>query len=320
MTRYSTYSIIARLAFTLALAALLCSCFTGVEGTKKITGKDVKKAYKGGKGKYGKGDLALYTVNADTFPNWEAGKTFYVTDDNLRHILSPNSPAAISDTSLKGGVISYQGYIRQMSVDGNLDVSILFVNSQGQDLTIPTGRTMDELTEEGFFYSIPFLIDLDEVAQLKAMLTGMRLYVRTPLWYDQAGDMVKGRKFVRVEILDVTPGSDLFPYMVKFTDGQREAYLYMSSTYSSVRNRSLVDLFSINDIHDLYPQISDENWQRIINEELALDMTKEECRLSVGEPKNIDRRTTISGLRESWAYENGMYLIFEDGLLRRFRR
>lgn len=50
------------------------------------------------------------------------------------------------------------------------------------------------------------------------------------------------------------------------------------------------------------------------------DMTRDECRLSLGAPDNIDRRAGYSVLREVWSYENGRYLIFEDGLLRSYRQ
>lgn len=305
---------------TVLLAAVMSSCFTGVEGTKAISQKDVKKAYKGGKGKYGKGDLALYTVEADTFPKWEIGKMFYVSDDNIRYILGADTQLANGEIALEGTLLTYRGYIRQMSVDGNADVSLLFADDAGRDYILPTGKTMEELEQPGYFYDIPFMIDIDEVMQLKSLLVGMKLYVRTPMWYNAAGEMIKGRKFVKVDILDVVPGNKVFPYMVKFSDGGREAYLYMSSSHSAVQNRSLVDLFSIKDIRDLYPTVSDENWARIIDGDVALDMTKDECRLSLGAPKSVDRRTTINGLVESWAYETGVYLVFENGLLRRYRK
>lgn len=300
----------------LVFALLANSCFTGVEGTKAITQKDVNKAKKQKRAKYGRGNLALYTVDVDTFPQWETGKRFYVANGNVSHLFA----APVPPTSIARQLLTYQGYLIEKSLDGKDDVTLRFSDSNGIVYSLPTGKTMGEITENSTPYTVPFLIDLDEIMQLKSMLTGMKLWVRTSSWYNEWGEMIRGRKFVSVTIEDVVPGNDVFPYMVRFTDGDKTAFLYMSSPLSPVTNRSLADLFSVKNIHDQYPQISDENWAHIINEEVAVDMTKEEAKLALGQPKNIDSRATMSGLMESWTYENGMYLIFEDGLLRRFRR
>jgi hypothetical protein len=60
-------------------------------------------------------------------------------------------------------------------------------------------------------------------------------------------------------------------------------------------------------------------WDNIIHGRVALDMTRSECRLSLGAPKTVDTRPGYSGVRELWVYENGAYLVFEDGLLRDYR-
>lgn len=49
-------------------------------------------------------------------------------------------------------------------------------------------------------------------------------------------------------------------------------------------------------------------------------MTRDEARLALGAPANIDRRPGYSFMREIWTYENGIFLIFEDGLLKSFRQ
>ena len=57
------------------------------------------------------------------------------------------------------------------------------------------------------------------------------------------------------------------------------------------------------------------------NGQIATYMTKEECRLSIGPPDNLERIPTYNGVREYWYYSNGTYLIFdEEGLLTTFRR
>ena len=49
-------------------------------------------------------------------------------------------------------------------------------------------------------------------------------------------------------------------------------------------------------------------------------MTKEECSLSLGAPRTIDRMPTRAGLYERWVYVNGVMLVFENGLLTQYRQ
>ncbi|QCD41540.1 hypothetical protein E7747_04035 [Duncaniella dubosii] len=60
-------------------------------------------------------------------------------------------------------------------------------------------------------------------------------------------------------------------------------------------------------------------WDKIINGRVALDMTREECRLALGAPREVDRGADNSYIREVWLYENGIYLVFEDGILKLYR-
>ena len=146
---------------------------------------------------------------------------------------------------------------------------------------------------------------------------------RTAVWYDENGDTRHGLKFIPVTITEVTPGNMVYPVRLKFTvDGDKddEAYLYMSVGETSRSSRTFANLFSIKDPHLRYPAITDETWSNIIHGRVAKFMTREECRLALGSPASIDRRPGISTMRELWFYENGVYLMFDDGLLQSFRR
>ena len=48
-------------------------------------------------------------------------------------------------------------------------------------------------------------------------------------------------------------------------------------------------------------------------------MTKAECKLSLGNPNEVKKIPTYSGLREQWIYNSGAYLYFVDGLLSEYR-
>lgn len=306
------------LYFICCIAMLLSleGCFTGVESTKAITQKDVERAYSGNAGK----TTQTIEIKLDTFPDWNMGKRFFVTDNNIRYIFSP-SPQFNADTiTLEGKEISYDGYTIGISIDGRPVVNLHFKYGT-TGLQYNTNRTMDDITRRhSSRLEVPFLVDLDEVERLKDVLRGKSLYIKTSIWYDSNGEMTWGRKYVKVNITDVLPGDKVFPFRIEFNDAGRTAYVFMSYRDNYLQ-RSFDNLFSDADLRQLYPAISDENWQRIINGQIATYMTKEECRLSIGPPDNLERIPTYNGVREYWYYSNGTYLIFdEEGLLTTFRR
>ena len=295
-------------------ASSLQGCFTGVEGTKAITQKDVEKAYSGDD----KADVPTIEIRLDTFPHWETGKRFYVTDNNIKYIFTPSQQLSVDTLQLQGKEIAYDGYTISMSIDGRPVVNTYFKYGT-TSLQYNTNRTMDDITGYADRFEVPFLVDMDEVTRLRDVLKGRSLFIKTSIWYDAAGKMTWGRKYVNVTITDVLPGDKVFPYKVEFQDSGRTAYVFMSYR-DNYLHRSFNDLFSTTDIRERYPLITDENWQRIINGQVALNMTREECRLSIGAPNNLEKVPTYNGVREYWYYANGAYLIFdEEGLLTTFR-
>ncbi|MDE6556471.1 MAG: hypothetical protein K2K55_05850, partial [Duncaniella sp.] len=146
-------------------------------------------------------------------------------------------------------------------------------------------------------------------------------YILSSLWRDDEDQPVEGRKFVAVKIDSVSYGSTFYPLKVAFTDDRgvsARVFLYPGAQTSTPR--TFAGLFSFTDPRTRYPDISPENWALIIESRITAGMTPDECRLALGAPKEIDRVPTPALLREVWVYENGIYLLFEDGLLKAFRR
>ena len=94
----------------------------------------------------------------------------------------------------------------------------------------------------------------------------------------------------------------------------------MSESASTMLGRDFDALFAEKDPRLDYPAVSDENWALITRAQVALGMTKEECRLALGNPVRISENPDQGGLREYWYYDGGAYLFFIDGLLNRFRK
>lgn len=295
----------------------LSGCFTGVETTKKITTKEVEKLTPV---KTSPEEKMFDTLKVEAFSQWKKGKEFFVTDNQVKNIFAVSSGYNLDTVDIQEKILTYQGYTEGSILDNRKTVNMIFRDGKN-DFIYRTDKTVDEIEMLKNGISIPFLIDLDVVAEVGTMLNGKNLYIKTPLWYDANDRMITGRKFIPVQILKVLPGNKIFPLKLEFkTADDQTAYLFMATPQAPILNRSFDSLFSLNNIRDLYPLISDSHWEMIINGKIDTGMTKEECRLAIGAPKSVDSRPTYSSLVEFWSYENGVYLIFEDGILKQFRK
>ena len=184
---------------------LLTSCFTGVEGTKKITQKDVDKVVKELTDEEVKANSLAVPV--DSFANWQAGKRFYVSDDNAKLIFA-NSDSYNADTlHLKGRELTYSGYYLGSVLDNRATVNVKFTDGVNTYVYV-TDKTVQEIRPD---YTIPFLIDMDVVEYINRQLCGKDCYVKTSIWYGEDERMIAGRKYVKVHIDDVKPGNKVFP-------------------------------------------------------------------------------------------------------------
>lgn len=293
----------------------MSACFTGIESTPKITSNDVKKE----RVNVTKEETYLASVVPQPLADWKPGKKFYVSDDKINLALEPNglpSPKA-------GEYLTFREYRTPISLTGTNDTEIVFTDARGNEVTYRITATPEE-TLERTKIDIPFTIEVSMVDGIREKINGHELYTRTSTWYDDNGNACIGLKFVPVRITAVEPGNLVYPVKVRFdnlsSDGLKSGWQYMSINDNGGVSRNFSSLFSFKDPHLRYPHISDENWNLIIHGRIAQYMTREECRLSLGSPKTVDRRAAISTLQELWTYDNGIYLIFDDGILQSFRR
>lgn len=295
------------------IATLLTGCFTGVEGTKKITDEDVSKV----SGTNNSATLSpVDTLHTQRFADWIPGKRFIVADEQIKLVFR-QSDKGIDLTA--GDTISYSRYDTQNLLGLQDCLVITLQGKKGQPLNYQTNKTLAEINAQSIF-SIPFLIDCDMLDKANSYLAGSDYYIKTANWFDANGNLVSGTKFMKVNIRKVEPGNKVYPMKIVFSYDSKDWYVYISSLDNNVYGRIFSNIFSINDLRESYPGISDENWMMITQGKVVLGMTKEECRLSLGTPDNIDRIPTYDGLKEIWKYSDGVYLIFEDGLLTKYRK
>ena len=300
----------------LSASALLQSCFTGVESTPKITDSDVRRER-----------LTvtpemefLSDVRPEPFAGWLPGKPFFVTDNKIGIIFSGS--VSDDDRPAAGDTILWIRSSGAVSVTGDSVADLVFARKgYDNELVYRVNASPSALSRRGSV-EIPFTIDLSAVEAASGRLDGRKLFILTPLWYDKDEKAVGGRRFVKVTVNSVAAGNHVYPLKVMFTadDGQeRCVFLSLAGSENSAM-RNFATVFSFTDPHRRYPSVTDANWRLIQQSKVALGMTRDECRLALGPPAELDRRPATAGVVEVWNYDDGQYLIFQDGLLTRFRR
>ena len=298
------------------LMLVMQGCFTGVESTKAITEKDVRRAEQ----ELDKGrSSSSLPVFADSLPSWREGKGFWVVDNQARLIFRPSVDYDIDSLDIEGKQLTYDGYGIHRRVDNSEEVEI-YLKLGTYRLVYDTGRTLQDVKSSSF--SIPFLVDDDMLQFLAKQLKSKTVYVKTPIWYDiENSGLMNGRRFVPVEILAVKPGNRVYPVKMEFraADNGDRAFVWMKLPGTYGAGRDFDSMFSMTDVRKQYPNISDPNWSNIVHCKVAEGMTKQECSLAMGNPVNVRQLPDQTGLREYWYYDGGRYLFFVDGVLKDFR-
>jgi hypothetical protein len=296
----------------------MASCGTGIEVTEHVTDKDVRKVIGQVDSRQSVVTLEAFT---DSLPSWKIGKRFWVADNQVKLLFTPDQGFDLDTVSLAGRVLKYNGYSTGDIYDNRQTVNILFNDAiNGRTYLYRTGKTIDELHPA---FSIPMLIDMDMVQHIERQIKGKDFYIRTPIWYDRDNEqMMTGRHFIQVCIDSVLPGNSVMPLRVLFTtiDKGEKAMVWMSDNVSVMHGRDFDAMFVASNPRLSYPTITDANWELITRGRVVVGMTKEECRLSLGTPRHINERPDQAGMREYWYYDGGSYLFFVDGLLSEFRR
>lgn len=297
------------MAAVITVTAAMTGCFTGVERTARI--KDP------GRGK-DSGRRTEFLESAAPIPpvQWHRGKEFIVTEG--RHSLA-FSPASESSTLVPGDTLRLAAIGSHVTLPGDSVTDIRFITPRGTEITHRVEQAPSAVLGKSTL-PIPFTIEADVVRRARELMVGKHVWTLTSLGYTPEGETTTGRKYRAVTITDVLPGNADFPLRVLYMDDSGlETMVYMVVESRSASSRSFENIFSQSDPRKKHPEIPDHNWDLITQGKIELDMTREECRLSLGLPASVERDAAYNGIIERWTYENGVYLLFTDGRLTRMR-
>lgn len=212
----------------------------------------------------------------------------------------------------------------------------LIFDCEGKKYMLCTYKSEEDFKngEDGF---IDGLVYVDEIDKAKEQLLGKKLYIMDKSWYDENRtkpgykEAEKSKKYYPVTIINIgvanltttTPIRIIFKTElgnefyrdVKFS---RTNNLYSGTveTYQmdAAQRNNFENVFSFDDPYLKYPNISKEIWENIQEGIVSIGMTEEECILSWGKPKEINRSSYGS---DQWVYSE-QYLYFENGKLTAF--
>lgn len=297
----------------------LTSCFTGVEGTNKInlSRQDKKKLAPSPE------DTFLADVKGLPLARWEPGKEFIAAADRTALIfVQENLDVNPESLGIGGKTLLYKGWETATAPDGTLKVIIDF-DLDGKILKFDTSRPVEQASAEVVSSDIPMMIDVAMIQKADSLMKGKSLWTRSSLWYNKEGHRTDGAKYVPVTIDSVIPGSLVFPAEVIFHDATGNvASMFMNLDNTASDSRSFPNIFSLSDPRTRYPSVTDEVWTLIQHGRVRPGMTKEECRLSLGNPSDVASGHDWSQTLDIWRYDNGNYVFlrFEDGVLIDLRR
>ncbi len=303
-----------RIFISIIAAVMLCSCFTGIESTPRITAKDVRNEVT----EVSPEQTFMSAVIPEAPSNWSIGKQWLVTDDKIALIFTPGAERI---DSLAGEIIEFAGTRSISTVTGEDAVELSFTRPCGQKLSYITSITPTEMAKRESL-SIPFTIELSPVAIADSIMRGRSYFITTSRWHDATGNVEQGLRHVAVTIDSVVPGKEHQPLKVAFhlNSDPKPHYVMMTYGNGATATRNFDKFFSFTDPRLQYKHIEDATWQLIINSQVATGMTRDECRLALGIPNAIARGASQAAHIERWSYDDGIYLIFEDGILTRFRK
>ncbi|MGN0236599.1 MAG: hypothetical protein ACI4AK_00680 [Lepagella sp.] len=302
------------------LSMLLIGCNTGIESTKQIKmSRDERREVLPGAE-----DLLSDSIFSLPLAEWIPGKEFIVVDNKVSYVLESEAfrRYGSSRDSLAGHILRFDGIETRPTPGEERSAVIRF--KDGEDiLRYNTSRSLDNARLSITGLDLPMMIDLEMVALADSILRGRTLWIKTPLWYDPSGEKITGRKFIPVKIKRVRYGDMVFPLIVDFSDDQGlNASIYLNVNNTSglgAESRTLPTLFSLSDPKKSYPSIIPEVWELIQRGEVRVGMTKEECKLALGNPADVVSGFNWNKTVDMWTYKDGTFLQFEDGLLVQFR-
>lgn len=169
-----------------------------------------------------------------------------------------------------------------------------------------------------FEHSFPFIV-VGFFENLKKKALGNKfVFGKTNLRFgNDEADVQKG-KIIEFELgeewecFDVTIEEKYYRLSLLLKDNDEQV---LAINYEmAIGSKKFHDVFTKEEANAYKTKFGLEIWHTILQGKVWIGMTQEMCRLSWGEPKNINQTTTSNKKTEQWVYSDN-YLYFDNGIL-----
>lgn len=278
----------------------------------------------------------VYLKDVDTARELLIGKTVYIQSETAR-VDDANNYSGYRDVAIP---LNTEATITAVGVGSQAyPVKIIFKDTQGRSyyLEVALSRTnsgMDISDFQGekrmryFSNAISFTNkSLGTIENLKNNYVGLAVYPKEILAAKRVVSLEGNTRESRVNLprytvlkikdIKLTPPNSLGILMLEDKNGTIfEVEADLKYDVITKNDNFIEDLLGLEDIQKKYPGITEKRWQIISRGELEVGMSTDECRLSIGDP--IEIQIKKDDRFETWYY-NGKTLDFESGTLRRFK-
>lgn len=266
----------------------------------------------------------LSGIRLQTPSLWLQGKEFVYLNETVNMLLAPEVRTSVPDTAnYRGSIWTFDAIVSEEDWMGQQTMALRFRSPSSAAYRFSTERLMSQMSDTTYVPTISGLYPKEIIDKVGEVLNTRTLYILINDDRISDGDSVKFQKFVPVVIDSVSYGNELAPLKIfySYEDG-RSAFLLTSlpGARENATSTVITRFFSVKDPFLNYPEITKETWKKIQNNEVTLDMTREECRLSWGKPLRFDTFNSRGGAIERWLFSGSRVLEFCDGRLTRVGR
>lgn len=296
-----------------AMLLTLPACFTGIESTPGITKAELKRQRAE---KPSAEQQLMASVRHEPYSAWTPGKRFVVTDRKAEIAFTPESVGL-----QPGAELTFSRMNPVLTIMADSVADLVFTTASGTEVTYRTELPPSAIRQSQRVI-VPFTVEQSMIHTADSLLRGRKLYILTPHRLSADGSLpVDAAKYVPVTVTGVKAGDSASPLRIIFTDDNSgaENSILVNADSNVGTTREFHRMFALTDPRRNWPKISDSVWQLITMSRVAPDMTREECRLALGSPDEVEHYVGVSNTAERWTYANGTTLIFEEGILTTIR-
>ena len=169
-----------------------------------------------------------------------------------------------------------------------------------------------ECKSEADLIRLPYLFNVDDIETARIVLIGVKIW----------GTRDTRFPYTPLTIIGVGIGNSTkrqHEILVVDSQGQKHSIMANLSLTNALtledEDNLFIDHYKFSDPEKAFPRIPKSDWNLIRQGRIRIGMSKDACKLSWGEPDDINTSRGRWGVHEQWIYSRNRYVYFENGKL-----